>query len=59
MRERSWVLWGGVCLAVLAALSLLGIVSANAYQRVFLDLAIFRIMCFQEYPGVLAHQFTV
>lgn len=59
MRERSWILWGGVCLTVLAALGLLGIVSVNAYQRVFLDLAVFRFMCFQEFPGVLAHRITI
>lgn len=59
MREQCWVLWGGMCLAVLAALSLLGIMSVNAYQKLFLDLAVFRLMCFQEYPGVLAHQITV
>lgn len=59
MRERSWLLWGGVCLAVLAAIFLFGITSVNAYQRVFLDLAVLRLMCFQQYPGVLAHQFTV
>ncbi|WP_422041312.1 hypothetical protein [Roseibium sp.] len=59
MRDRYRVLWGGVCLAVLAALSLLGIMSVNAYQKLFLDLAVFRLMCLQEYPGVLAPQLAV
>lgn len=59
MRERYRVLWGGVCLVFLAALSLLGIMSVNAYQKLFLDLAVFRLMCLQEFPGILAHQLAV
>lgn len=45
-------------MTVLAVFCLFWLVSAEAYQRVFLNLAIIRFICLQAFQDVLAQQFS-
>ncbi|WP_156958721.1 hypothetical protein [Labrenzia sp. DG1229] len=54
MPDRSWVVWGILGLVVLTAIYCLWILTADAYLRLFLDLAVTRFICLAGLPQVQA-----
>lgn len=53
MPERSWILWVILSSVVLTAIYCLWTLTADAYQRLFLDQAVTRFICLADLPQVL------
>lgn len=54
MPDRPWVVWAILSSMVLTAIYCLWTLTADAYQRLFLDLAVTRFICLADLPQVLA-----